>query len=202
MGRKWTEIDSIRINEDTPFWTLFGRAKTVLEHKFFKYYPEMQLKEDEERALMHLVDVLRKDLEKNLEELQKAIFQTEVDLNILIAHSFLGPLTGDCILNDVHKSAVSKFKSSCNASCKNSQTLKTPSVVADLEGLCIGHGEAWYGQPDTTVSIPVVCSGGAASNNNEDSPGAGTPIGGKLDCKNVCHTFGQTVSTAITSSFV
>lgn len=59
---------------------------------------------------MHLVDVLR-DLEKNLEELQKAIFQTEVDLNIIIAHSFLGPLTGECILNDATKVQCPSSKS-------------------------------------------------------------------------------------------
>ena len=43
---------------------------------------------------------------------------------------------------------------------------------------------------------------GANTDNNEDSPGIGTSVEDKHDCKKVCNTFGQTVSTAITFSFV
>ena len=54
----------------------------------------------------------------------------------------------------------------------------------------------------TIVPFTAVCNGGATSDNNEDSPGTGTPIEDKIGCKKVCSTFGQTVSTAITFSFV
>lgn len=51
-----------------PFWTIFQRGRTVLEKKFLDYYPDMELTDDEEKAAMCLISVLKNNLVVKLEE--------------------------------------------------------------------------------------------------------------------------------------
>lgn len=70
----------------------------------------MELTDDEEKAAMCLISVLRNNLVVKLEEVTA---KNEFNLNATFAHNFLGPLTGECILNDFHKGEISNIKRSC-----------------------------------------------------------------------------------------
>ena len=73
-----------------------------------------------------------------LEEVKRVQTVNEVTVNITIAHNFLGPLSGECILNDSHKAEMSNFKKSCQtSSCQGCEVINTPSCCG-LDGLCMG----------------------------------------------------------------
>lgn len=121
-----------------PFWTVFQRGKTVLEKKFLQYHSDIELTDAEETAVMHLISVFKNDLPVKLEEITGLQAANEFMLNVTIAHNVLGPLTGECILNDSHKTEMSNFKKHCQpTSCQGCKVIKTPSARG-LEGLCMG----------------------------------------------------------------
>ena len=63
----------------------------------------MELTDDEEKAMMCLISVLKNNLVVKLEEVTGMQATNEFKLNVTFAHNFLGPLTGECILNDFHE---------------------------------------------------------------------------------------------------
>lgn len=76
----------------------------------------MELTDDEEKAAMCLISVLKNNLVVKLEEVTGMQATNEFKLNVTFAHNFLGPLTGECILNDFHKGEISNIKRSCQTS--------------------------------------------------------------------------------------
>ena len=117
---------------------MFQRGKTVLEKKFLQYHSDMELTDAEEKAVMRLISVFKNDLPVKLEEVKRIQTVNEVTMNITIAHNFLGPLSGECILNDSHKAEMSNFKKSCQtSSCQGCEVINTPSGCG-LDGLCMG----------------------------------------------------------------
>ena len=87
---------------------------------------------------MCLISVLKNNLVVKLEEVTGMQATNEFKLNVTFAHNFLGPLTGEHILNDFHKGEISNIKRSCQTpSCQSCKVIQTPTTCG-LEGLCMG----------------------------------------------------------------
>ena len=117
---------------------MLQRGKIVLEKKILQYHSDIELTDAEEEAVKRLISVFKDDLPDKLKDVGRKEGANEFKTNVAIAHNFLGPLGGECVLNDSHKVAMSNFKKSCQkSSCQDCKMIKTTSVCG-MEGLCMG----------------------------------------------------------------
>ena len=117
---------------------MFQRGKIVLEKKVLQCHPDIELTNAEEEAVKRLISVFQNNLPEKLKDVGRKEEANEFKTNVTIAHNFLGPLGGECVLSDLHKVALFNFKKTCpKPSCQDCKTINTASACG-MEGLCMG----------------------------------------------------------------